>query len=288
VYRLNRIIASLRDYYCYYPSTPSRLVLLSVALDLAANLTAEFPWCPSSVPWYSEVKFIVSLAVIGTLVVLFLIAVGLVYRRRKTEKVQWYISLALGFLGRHPPSPASSATSSEMNADISTTAPSAQLHHPVDCDAFVYWHDDDLEWTRRVIIDALLRRSYSIVTALDFEIGSPKIDELLKSIERSRVVICVLTDGFIADGWCREALLRAYTSRPQAVLPVVPGTSVNHGEDDVLLKNIVRTNCPLYFDQDEGGNSLRQFQDELCLRIDFIIDTSGVKTRYKRVFSDRF
>ena len=284
LHNLTLVVASLAEYYCYYPSTPSHLVPLPAALNWAyTNGTATRPpWCEGPSPWYSTVKFIVPLSLVGALVVLLLVAVVLLYRWRKSEKVQWYIAFALGILKRRP---------SYQDAESDVTPPSEYQEeqsvtsdHPltVDRDVFVDCHDDDYTWTQAVVLEALAshRPPLEVITQLDFPLGSVIVEEVLRSVQRSRAVVCVLTENAVRDGWCRDVLIRAYTSQPQSIVPVVRGSSLNVLPEDVLMRNVMRTNSPMYVDE----TNLKQFSAELRQRVGFILASHAPKNTYRRAF----
>lgn len=75
-------------------------------------------------------------------------------------------------------------------------------------------------YTELWVETALRRRlgNLQVTTEEDFLPGSDLIDAILDSIDKSRVIVFVWSPSFMRDGWCREAVLRAYSPRRHAVL----------------------------------------------------------------------
>ena len=155
-------------------------------MNLNAVFDAAFMyWCSAGQDALSDPKFILQMVVVGVVVTLLVATIIVRYCRSKTDAVRRLTDCV----------------------DIGTYFRTAMTllewrhhrHHmdDVDFDAFFYCHDD-VAWTLETLIDRLADRR--ITTSDDFFFGSIQIEQILKSIARSRVVILVLSPKFFSDG----------------------------------------------------------------------------------------
>ena len=227
---LRRLRSSVVDLFC---TNLDKKVKLTTILDAAAN-GPKF-WCED---FLKDPKFLSSMTVLSVLVIAILVLIIILFRRRKTDAVRrltdcidvgTYFRTAMVLLewrhrrhARPPP---------DLNFD-----------------AFFYYHDDDANWTRETVIDRI--DDCKTTSVDDFFFGSNMIEKILESIAQSRTVILILSPRFFSDSWCREAAVRAYASKPQAVIPIVY-EEFEVDAADVLMSNVLTTSDPIYWTRSE-------------------------------------
>ena len=79
-----------------------------------------------------------------------------------------------------------------------------------DSNVFISFSSKDVTWVTENLIPFLDKHSisYSIHTR-DFELGRPIVENMADSVYRSRQVLIVLSDNYLASNFCREELRMA-------------------------------------------------------------------------------
>ena len=113
-------------------------------------------------------------------------------------------------------------------------------------EAFVYFHDDDSNWTKSYLIPKLENKLKMIVkTVDDIPPGSITLVENLKSLNQTDLFVFVISDSFIGEQECREFLARTYSLRRHEILQVVLDLPQRNGMTDhygVVLNMVKSTN----------------------------------------------
>lgn len=249
--RLRQAALSLADVACSVGEEDTRFTYLELLVSDSNGTLRPYWWCESVVvtedtQWHTRPKFIVPVA-LGCAVLLALGAALIVLYRRRYRPLEAMIEcmdlrpyvtfIMRALVGR--------------NHEGHEGEGEGQRRY----DALVYFDDDDATWTTRAIVSRM--EHLSVISTLDFEIGAAMLDNILEAIGKSGALVFVLSPSFRDNRWCREALLRAYASRPSAVIPVVRGgggggqdAPGGFSEGDVLLSNVIATNNPLYLPPD--------------------------------------
>ena len=77
-------------------------------------------------------------------------------------------------------------------------------------DAFVSCDRADAIWVKRNFLPKLENQQTGLkfcVAQRDFLVGATIIHNIVRSIKRSRKVVCVISQNFLKSGWCKEELL---------------------------------------------------------------------------------
>ena len=113
-------------------------------------------------------------------------------------------------------------------------------------EVFVYFHDDDSNWTKSYLIPYLEKKLKMIVkTVDDIPPGSITLVENLKSLNQTDLFVFVISDSFISEQECRQLLARTYSLRRHEILQVVLDLSEQNGMTDhygVVLSMVKGTN----------------------------------------------
>ena len=77
-------------------------------------------------------------------------------------------------------------------------------------DAFVSCDRTDAIWVKRNFLPKLENKQTELkfcVAQRDFIVGATIIDNIVRSINQSRKVVCIISQNFLKSGWCKEELL---------------------------------------------------------------------------------
>jgi hypothetical protein len=136
----------------------------------------------------------------------------------------------------------------------------------------LHFHYGDNTWVREFVQSAFSDEvpPIRIESWEDFEPGCAILVELNKSIERSWATVLVISDEFNADPWCRQAVVRACTNRPERVVPVVRTDALTASEMHAeWLQDLLHCHHPIYFNA--ATDDVVSFQQELRRRVDILI-----------------
>jgi len=116
-------------------------------------------------------------------------------------------------------------------------------------DVFVYYHAQNKDWILSTLIPTLERRlGKTVGSEDDFDFGSIVLEQVLKTIERCDYLILALSDRFVIDNTCRDFTWRAYTVKPEAVVPIaLPPLPITRLNEDTLFNAVLQTNGLIYW-----------------------------------------
>lgn len=239
--RLRQAALSLADVTCTVGDTG--FTYLDLLVSDANGTLRPYWWCESVVvtedtQWHTRPKFIVPVALGCAALLALCVALVVVYKRRYRP-----LEAMIECMDLRP------YVTFIMRALAGRNHEGHEGEGQRRYDALVYFDDDDATWTTQVIVSRM--EHLNVISTLDFEIGAAMLDNILEAIGKSGALVFVLSPSFRDNRWCREALLRAYASRPSTVIPVVRGgggqdAPGGFAEGDVLLSNVIATNNPLY------------------------------------------
>ncbi|XP_061187155.1 toll-like receptor 2 type-2 [Saccostrea echinata] len=133
-------------------------------------------------------------------------------------------------------------------------------------DAFISYAEDDYRIVSTTLYQTLTKRGFQIsFPDKDFIPGISKADELLRFIDKSRKVVFIVTENFLANGWNSYAVQMAvthsfHTNRRQTIIVII--------KDDITIKRMPKDLRYIWWSivsirWPETSELMDQFWDEL-------------------------